>query len=58
MVELTQEQIEKLKQLGRTQKENLLKLGQEFKKNHKKYVASIYTCNATGCHSGGAGQCD
>ena len=56
MVELTQEQIEKLKQLGRTQKENLLKLGKEFKRNHKKYVASIYTCNATGCHSGGAGN--
>ena len=56
MVELTQEQIEKLKQLGRTQKENLLKLGEEFVQNHKKYIASIYTCNATGCHSGGAGN--
>lgn len=54
MVELTQEQIEKLKQLGRTQKENLLKMGQEFQQDAQKYEASIYTCNATGCHSGGA----
>ena len=54
MVELTQEQIEKLKALGRTQKENLIKLGEEFKEKVKNYKASIYTCNATSCHSGGA----
>ena len=54
MAELTQEQIEKLKALGRTQKENLLKLGEEFKERVKNYKASIYTCNATSCHSGGA----
>ena len=54
MAELTQEQIEKLKALGRTQKENLLKLGEEFKEKVKNYKAAIYTCNATSCHSGGA----
>ena len=54
MPELTQEQIEKLKALGRTQKENLLKLGEDFKNRVKDYKASIYTCNATSCHSGGA----
>ena len=54
MPELTQEQIEKLKALGRTQKENLIKLGEEFKDRVKNYKASIYTCNATSCHSGGA----
>ena len=54
MPELTQEQIEKLKALGRTQKENLLKLGEEFKERVKNFKASIYTCNATSCHSGGA----
>ncbi|MBQ7413057.1 MAG: SLBB domain-containing protein [Alphaproteobacteria bacterium] len=54
MAELTQEQIEKLKALGRTQKENLIKLGEEFKDRVKNYKASIYTCNATSCHSGGA----
>jgi len=54
MPELTQEQIEKLKALGRTQKENLLKLGEEFKEKVKNFKASIYTCNATSCHSGGA----
>ena len=54
MVELTQEQIDKLKQLGRTQKANLLKMGDDFKQDVQKYVAAIYTCNATGCHSGGA----
>ena len=54
MAELTQEQIEKLKALGRTQKENLLKLGEEFKEKVKKFKAAIYTCNATSCHSGGA----
>jgi len=54
MAELTQDQIEKLKALGRTQKENLLKLGEEFKERVKDYKASIYTCNATSCHSGGA----
>jgi len=54
MPELTQEQIEKLKALGRTQKENLLKLGEDFKERVKNYRASIYTCNATSCHSGGA----
>ena len=54
MVELSQEQIEKLKALGRTQKENLLKLGDEFKERVAHFKASIYTCNATSCHSGGA----
>ena len=54
MAELTQEQIEKLKALGRTQKENLLKMGEEFKEKVKNYKAAIYTCNATSCHSGGA----
>lgn len=54
MAELTQEQIEKLKALGRTQKENLLKLGEEFKTRVQNYRAAIYTCNATSCHSGGA----
>ncbi len=54
MADLTQEQIEKLKALGRTQKENLLKLGQDFKEQVKNYKACIYTCNATSCHSGGA----
>ena len=54
MVELSQEQIEKLKALGRTQKENLIKLGEEFKEKVKNFKASIYTCNATSCHSGGA----
>lgn len=54
MVELTQEQIQKLKELGRTQKENLLKMGETFKEDVKKYKAAIYTCNATSCHSGGA----
>ncbi|MBR6411936.1 MAG: SLBB domain-containing protein [Alphaproteobacteria bacterium] len=54
MAELTQEQIEKLKALGRTQKENLLKLGEDFKERVKNYRAAIYTCNATSCHSGGA----
>jgi len=54
MVELSQEQIEKLKALGRTQKENLIKLGEEFKERVKNYKAAIYTCNATSCHSGGA----
>ena len=54
MAELTQEQIEKLKALGRTQKENLLKLGEEFKEKVKNFKAAIYTCNATSCHSGGA----
>ena len=56
MVELSREQIEKLKQLGRVQKENLLKVGEAFKDEVQKYIASIYTCNATGCHSGGAGN--
>ena len=54
MVELSQEQIEKLKALGRTQKENLIKMGEEFKERVKNYKAAIYTCNATSCHSGGA----
>ena len=54
MVELSQDQIEKLKALGRTQKETLIKLGEQFKEDVKKYKASIYTCNATSCHSGGA----
>ena len=54
MVELSQEQIEKLKALGRTQKENLIKMGEDFKEKVKNYKASIYTCNATSCHSGGA----
>lgn len=54
MVELTPEQIAKLKELGRTQKENLLKLGEEFKERVKNDKAAIYTCNATSCHSGGA----
>ncbi len=54
MVELSQEQIEKLKALGRTQKENLIKMGEEFKEKVKNFKASIYTCNATSCHSGGA----
>lgn len=54
MVELSQEQVEKLKALGRTQKENLLKLGDEFKERVAHFKASIYTCNATSCHSGGA----
>lgn len=54
MVDLTQEQIEKLKNLGRAQKANLLKQGEDFKADVQKYEAAIYTCNATGCHSGGA----
>ena len=54
MVELSQEQIEKLKALGRTQKENLIKMGEEFKEKVKNFKAAIYTCNATSCHSGGA----
>ena len=54
MAELTQEQIEKLKALGRTQKENLLKLGEDFKDRVKDFKASIYTCDATSCHSGGS----
>ncbi len=54
MAELTQEQIEKLKALGRTQKENLAKLAADFKEEVKNYKAAIYTCNATSCHSGGA----
>ncbi len=54
MVELSQEQIEKLKALGRTQKENLIKMGEDFKEKVKNFKASIYTCNATSCHSGGA----
>ena len=54
MAELTQDQIEKLKALGRTQKENLIKLGEQFKEEVKDYKACIYTCNATSCHSGGA----
>jgi len=54
MVELSQDQIEKLKALGRTQKETLIKLGEQFKEDIKKYKAFIYTCNATSCHSGGA----
>jgi len=54
MVELSQEQIEKLKALGRTQKETLLKMGEDFKERVAKYKGTIYTCNATGCHSGGA----
>ena len=54
MAELSQEQIEKLKALGRTQKENLLKLADDFKERVKDYKAAIYTCNATSCHSGGA----
>lgn len=54
MVELTQEQIDKLKQLGRTQKENLLRSAETFQADNKKYIATIYTCNATGCNSGGA----
>ena len=54
MPELTQEQIEKLKARGKKQKGNLLKLGEEFKEKVKNYKASIYTCNATSCHSGGA----
>ena len=41
MAELSQEQIEKLKALGRTQKENLLKLGDEFKERVKDYKAAI-----------------
>ena len=54
MVELSQDQIEKLKALGRNQKEALLKLGDEFKESVKKYRASIFTCDATSCHSGGS----
>ena len=54
MVELSQDQVEKLKALGRTQKETLIKLGEQFKEDVKKYKAFIYTCNATSCHSGGA----
>lgn len=54
MVELTAEQIEKLRTLGQTQKANLLKAGDDFLAKKAGYIASIYTCNATGCHSGGA----
>lgn len=54
MPELTQEQIEKLKALGRSQKDTLLKLGEDFKERVKNFRAAIYTCNATSCHSGGA----
>lgn len=54
MAELSAEQIEKLRALGRTQKANLLKSGEDFLTKKKTYIASIYTCNATGCHSGGA----
>ncbi|MGN0919201.1 MAG: NADH-ubiquinone oxidoreductase-F iron-sulfur binding region domain-containing protein [Alphaproteobacteria bacterium] len=54
MAELSQEQIEKLKALGRTQKETLIKMGEDFKEKVKNYKAAIYTCNATSCHSGGA----
>lgn len=54
MVELTAEQIEKLRALGKTQKANLLKAGDDFLAKKAGYIASIYTCNATGCHSGGA----
>ncbi len=54
MAELNQEQITKLKEFGKTQAQKLLAMGEEFKKELETYEASIYTCNATGCHSGGA----
>ena len=54
MVELSAEQIAKLKALGETQKKNLVKMGADFKKEQEKYAACIYTCNATGCRSGGS----
>ncbi|MDD3669229.1 MAG: NADH-ubiquinone oxidoreductase-F iron-sulfur binding region domain-containing protein [Alphaproteobacteria bacterium] len=54
MVELSAEQIAKLKALGATQKETLVKMGDDFKKEREKDAACIYTCNATGCRSGGS----
>lgn len=54
MVELTQEQIDKLKALGKTQWENLCQSAEDFKAQQKEFQACIYTCDATGCHSGGA----
>lgn len=53
MVELSKEQIEKLKSVGRMQKDKLLQMGQDFLKKNDQYEASIFTCNATSCHSGG-----
>ena len=53
MVEMTPEQIEKLKAVGRMQKDKLLQMGKDFEANNAKYEATIFTCNATSCHSGG-----
>ncbi|NCB49157.1 MAG: NADH-quinone oxidoreductase subunit F [Alphaproteobacteria bacterium] len=54
MDELTPEMKEKLKKLYATQRENLVKMKEEFLVKKDSYIASIYTCNSTGCHSGGA----
>ena len=53
-VQLTAEQIEKLEALAKQQRANLEKMGEEFKAENDKYLVHIYTCNATGCNSGGA----
>lgn len=53
-MDLTPEQIEKLKAFGLTQKEKLAQMGEDFKERTAHYQAAVYTCHATSCHSGGA----
>ncbi len=53
-IELTPEQIEKLQALAQMQRDNLKKAGEDFAALNNSYIVHLYTCNATGCNSGGA----
>ncbi len=52
--QLSPEQLEKLKALAQTQRDNLKKAGEDFTALNNSYIIHLYTCNATGCNSGGA----
>ncbi len=53
-IELTPEQIEKLHALAQMQRDNISKAKMDFIEKEGRYLVHLYTCNATGCHSGGA----
>ena len=56
MVENSDELNEKLKKVYEQQRQNLVKMKEEFLQKKDSYEAAIYTCNSTGCNSGGAGN--
>ena len=52
-IELTPEQIAKLKAATKAQRENLEKLARETKENAEKYACTVFCCNSTSCRSAG-----